>query len=130
MGYDATGVAIGTIAMAQANAAKHEAEIARCSFVVDRYDSKNYTVAEAHEYADCIDVLYPLPMSDGTILIFKILFVLGLIGAGIGIWKARKEDSHNGALEYFIYALMGGVFLPALVAMAGFVLYGIYWLFT
>lgn len=104
--------------------AAHRALVAQCKATMPKFNASKATVAEMKEYSKCVNTLYPTEVSSETIIAFKVLFVIALVGMVIGVWKARRD----GVVDAALVGLLGFLVLPCAVAFAFGLLYGIYWL--
>jgi hypothetical protein len=114
---------------AAASAAAHRAEVARCKVVIDTFDNSTANVTEMRDYASCVRTVYPQPMNTTEVTAAKVLFVLALIGAGIGLYKSLHESWHDTS-DHVLFFLFGFFGLPIASAFVGGVCMGIVWLFS
>jgi hypothetical protein len=98
-----------------------------CEGLVGSYDPKTASVELMREYADCIDLLYPNPMTPVELGWLKLLLIACFIGGGIGSWWFGK-DSWDGIVGYIMGFFLGfvgtgvGLFiLGLLLAALGFI---------
>ena len=130
MSGEAVGIAIGAAAMAQANAAQHEAHVAICEAVVRSYEAQPLVVQKAQEYAECISFLYP-PASGAAsdVIMMKLLFVIFIVSlVGTFVWTLFNSD--YDWLEKSLFTAMGAILIPLAVGIVMLIGYGFYWLFT
>ena len=130
-----TSAAMAGVAASQAAIAAqaaHQAEVSRCKGVIASFDSKNTTVGEAQDYAHCINVVYPQPASGMEMLVFKVAFVLALVGLVGGFAYAKKKGGwmYDSWGDYLLASLFGFIGVPCAVGFVAAIIYGIYWLFT
>lgn len=121
-----TTLAISAGAAASANAANiraRHAEEASCKILVKGYEHNTATIAEQKDYAHCINLLHPSELDPSAILILKILFIIGLIGAA-STWV---KESYQDFLDRVFISLLGFIVVPAAVSCLGGIAYGIYW---
>jgi len=121
-----TSLAISAGAAASANAANmraRKAEEASCKMMVKGYEHNTATIAEQKDYAHCINLLHPKALDPSAILILKILFIIGLIGAVVTYMKEEYSDF----IERVFISLLGFIVAPLAVACIGVLFYGIYW---
>ena len=104
----AAGAATGAAVAAAASARARRAE---CVAIEATFDARTATVEQKRDYADCIGVLYPDPMTAAETVLFKIAIVLCFVGAGIGAWFGWREDRGFG--------LVLGVLMGALAVVLG-----------
>lgn len=117
--------AISTINTNIATQAANEAKYTACNIIISQFDSKNCTIAQSQNYAECINFLYKRSIDLTLIIILKALFVLFLIGICIGIYKEYGEGIESICLSSLIYSL----FIPLAACFIGGTVYGVYWLF-
>jgi hypothetical protein len=116
---------------AAASAAAHRAEVSRCKAVIDGFDNTTANVVEMRDYASCVQTVYPKPMSGDEETAAKVLFVVAIIGAIYGLYKANKETYWtNGVFDYFMYACLGFIAFPVVLAMGVGLVAGGLWLFS
>lgn len=106
----------------QAAVASARARRAECLFVTDRFDNVGSTVEQKQEYASCIGVLHPQPISAEGIGWIKAAIVLTLVfivvGAIVG-YRDRSWGSPAGAASAsaFMYLLCGWGVVGAAAAL-------------
>ena len=128
-----TGGAMAAIAASNAAIAAqaaHEAEVAKCQIVIREFDSKNTTVGQAQEYSHCIDVVYPQPMSDSSVVALKVVFAIALIGMVAGVLYVRQTERWADWIEYVMAAFLGFFCLPVGIGVIVGIGFGIKWLFS
>ncbi len=107
-------VTTANIAAQQAAEAARVAKTAECKQIINSYDAKNASVAQAQTYGECVQFVYPKPSEPYTgfeivaIKVCIVILLLGTIAGGVWGWK---ED---GPMFGFLSAFMG-----AAVAAAG-----------
>jgi hypothetical protein len=124
--------AIAVMASTQASIAQSQARDAECRVVLENFDTTTKpTLNEQREYAGCVYRMHGSgePLTQGDVVAIKVLIVIAIIGACIGIYKAG-QDSWNGITEYFAMALFGAIGAPIVLGIIGGAGYGIYFLFT
>lgn len=112
---------------AAANARAAEAKRIACQSNLKTYQANTPTVAEMRQYAECVDIVHPLPVDGGVIVLYKIFFIVALLGMAFGFWKAKKEYGDFG--EYAMFGFLGFIFAPVAVGIVLGILAGIAWLF-
>ena len=118
------GISAGAAANANAaNIRAREAEEASCKMMVKGYEHNTATIAEQKEYAHCINLLHPKALDPSTILILKIFFIIGLIGAVL----IYIEQGYKDFIERVCISLLGFIVAPSIMACIGGLFYGIYW---
>lgn len=106
----------------QAAVASARARRAECLFVTDRFDNVGSTVEQKQEYASCIGVLHPQPISAEGIGWIKAAIVLTLVfivvGAIVG-YRDSSWGSRTGAASAsaFMFLLGGWGFAGAAAAL-------------
>jgi|SRR5690554_2036294 len=89
----------------------------KCKEFVGSFDSYAATVSEQKYYAECVDMLYPDPVSGGTVLFIKIVLVCAMVGMVIGAIRGWM-DRMFGISDVFLFGLLGGLagaFIPAFI---------------
>lgn len=111
-------VSPGAAAVAAAAAARRRAE---CKVFVRGYEHDRATVSEMREYAECIDCLYPAPMSSGELYAAKFAILVLFAAVVIGAFLARHGDGVFGPIESMMIGGIGGFLFGfvVLLAMAG-----------
>jgi hypothetical protein len=74
---------------AAASAAAHRAEVARCKLVIKNFDNSTANLTEMRDYSSCVSTVYPKPMTSNEENAAKVLFVVAIIGAIYGLYKAH-----------------------------------------
>jgi hypothetical protein len=89
----------------------------KCKDFMGSFDSYAATVSEQKYYAECVDMLYPDPVSGGTVLFIKIVLVCAMVGMVIGAIRGWM-DRMFGISDVFLFGLLGGLagaFIPAFI---------------
>lgn len=128
-----SSAAIASSAAAIAAEEARQAKIARCQAFMPRFDHKTATVEDRRDYAQCVGIVHPEPVhpepwSDGSIYIAKALFVIALIGMGLGVFQAQRECRGDVA-GWVLLGLAGFIGAPLAVCGVVGILAGIVWLF-
>jgi uncharacterized membrane protein len=114
------GIAAGAAAQsAAAAAAANAARKTACMKFVKGYGHDAATVTEMREYADCIERLYPAPMTGGDVTATKLAIVFVFLCVALGAWKKRK-DQYDGPIERYVVGGLMGLFAALLVLFLGF----------
>lgn len=95
--------ASASASIAASNAARIQARKAECMGVIDRFDSNGATVAQAQEYASCVQTVYPVheEMSPNAIIAAKSAMVVAIVFVVVFcIWFGKKE--RDGFIGYFL----------------------------
>jgi len=126
-----TGVAISAAAIA-ANAA-HQAKVSECKVVISNFNNhinNGVTVESMQQYAHCVNVVYPQPMCGGMVIIFKVVFIIALLGLiGGGLYE-KFRGCYSDIFDCVMNAILWFFLLPCVIGFIGGVIYGVYWLFT
>lgn len=123
----AAGAAASSAASAAAAArAAHEAQ---CRVSMPRFDPGVATIEEKREYAGCVDLFYPQPLGAESVIAFKVLFVLALVGGAIGAWRFGLPSWADWT-DYLMGFVVGFLLLPLGVAAFVGIAIGVVWLFT
>jgi hypothetical protein len=64
--------------------AANEAKVTACKALMGQYDSHTATVQEVKDYGNCVQLVYPEPISGEGLLIAKVLIVCVLVGLVTG----------------------------------------------
>jgi hypothetical protein len=126
MSTSGAAVAISSVALAEASAAKTEA----CKATVKTYKPETATVAEMRGYAECVQRLHPNDLPSGAVIAIKIAIVLVLIGAIVGAWKSYKDRDYFGWFDVSMGFVMGATAVAAILFVGALVLAGVGFLFT
>ena len=121
-------IGIAEAASAQASAAMLLARKTACTASMPRFDPGTATVQDKQEYAGCVELMFPQPMSADAILAAKVLFVFALIGMAWGAWLGKQGFGDWG--DSIMFAFLGFFLLPLGILFTALVVGGIYWLFT
>lgn len=101
---------------AAAQAAARRAHEAECRITMPSYQDATATVEQRHEYAGCVDLMYPQEMGGGETIFVKALIALCFIGIGVGAWWGSRDTFTGAAMGAFL----GAIVLPlALLVLAG-----------
>jgi len=116
--------------IATALAANNSASIKQqqCQKIINSFDNQIATIQQKQDYASCINYIYQQELSYNTIVVFKIMFVIALIGLAIGLYQGYK--AHDGLLANVLLGVIGFIGLPVFVSFLVGILYGVYWLFN
>lgn len=110
-----TAVALSAVALATAEEAAHTA---RCTRVETQFKATTATIEQKHDYADCIQFLYPLPRDPaGAKAIVGVVLVVFIIGC---IYGAFKERNTMDAVMFGFIALCILFFVALIAAAVGF----------
>jgi len=122
MPVSSAALTISTIALIEAEQAKDMA----CKSIVSNYDTKVATVTQMQEYSSCVNRLHPHELPTDAIVVFKILFVLCLLGGVIFAWS----ESEYRIVDKFMSFMFGAVItLMALICLVG-VIVGCVWVIS
>lgn len=113
------------IAAAQAR----EAKIIACKTNIENYDSKTATVAQMKQYSDCVDTVYPSDVYPSSVIIFKVIFVIALIGMFGGFYEAHKAKYRADWMGYAMMGMCGFLLFPIAIGIIGGIGFGVVWLF-
>lgn len=105
MGIYTLGVIGAGVAPAAAAARASE----RCAAEMQQFEAGTASVAEMQAYADCVNLLHPREISGPELFGLQWAAALALIGALIGIWRARAR----GPVYWCWWGLLGALLLPA-----------------
>lgn len=111
-----TSVAISAVALSQSMAAQataNRAEHAACTSLLSTYDAKAATVAQAKQYAHCVEVAYPDQFDVEPMGLRIVVAVLLLATMGGALWGWKEEDDLG-------FALIGAVVVPLVLLAAIF----------
>lgn len=123
-----TAIAITSAANAQAvaaNAAAQEAAHKACITYVRGYEHDRATVSEMREYAGCIDVLYPAPMTAEGLVVAKFAVLVIFAAMVVGVLVERKECVLSNG--WFGAVLVGSVVGAVLGSVALLVVTGLWY---
>lgn len=106
-----TSIAIATAANTQAMIAQQQADHAAkvaCEAMMPAYTHQGATVELMHAYADCVNKVYPNPMSHDSLIALKIAVALLFIGMIVGAWYDRNDYDGPlmGAAKGFVIVLV------------------------
>lgn len=123
---DAGTMAIATGAMVQSSIATEEARQAHkveCQQYVDKFESKGANTDAQLQFAECVQLLNPQPMSKSDHHAIQICIVVCLVVGIIAAW--RTAESFYGDLEdYLMGFFLGAVLIgPCLCALGFAILY-------
>lgn len=107
-----TSIAISSAAATQAAIAgsqAREAKVIACKGFVTGYEHNVATVADSRQYAECVGLLHPEPLSDGTVWILKAAVLIILAGAVFGFVKGQAEHWSEWWERYLMMPIMGAV---------------------
>ena len=122
----AAAIASASLAITASNQARIKNQ--ECQTLVNNFNNTKATTEQKQEYASCINTLYP-KYSDFDIMLFKLLFVIALIGLIIGLYKAYKKPLSD-FIDYTLFGTIGFFGLPFLTICICGIGVGIYWLFN
>lgn len=106
----ATALAISSAALSQSTIASMRAAEARrsaCVSFVKGYQNDAASEQEMRQYASCVRLLHPEPVSDPhATLMLKAAIVLVFMGMGIGVWWCMR-DGYRSVQDFFYGAVIG-----------------------
>lgn len=86
-----------------------QAKRTACVEYTNGYKHNTASVAEMRQYADCVYVLHPTPLSAADVLWVKAAIIVGLVVAAT-VWYSRRGDGLCGAaVAGFIGAMAGSL---------------------
>jgi hypothetical protein len=107
-------MAFASVQSAIATQQAHDASVMACQSFMPAFNGRAATVNDALSYAECVHLVYPMPLDGTEVLVIKALIVLVLVGLGIGFYKGRKLDGLGGGL---LMSLIVGMGLPIAVGV-------------
>lgn len=113
-----SNIAIGAASGAAAGAAAGRAAARRvqCEMIVKDYDAHTATVEQKRDYADCVETLYPDPLTPGQAIVIKVVIVLCLLSAVAGAKKGADDDGIVGACVGFVVGIVLALLACGVVA--------------
>lgn len=102
---------------AAAQAAAHRARVDRCAVFESRFEVARASVAEKQEYASCVSVLYPSPVSEEGAVFIKVGIVILLVSMVAGLVYGYLQDRNVSG------SILFGFLFPLGAAMAIFVIF-------
>lgn len=100
---------------AAANAAAARAKRIACMKYAPGYEHDTATVTEMRQYAECVEILHPKPMTGGEVVWVKAAIVAGLIGAAAMAWIWGRAEGVLGGVMGFLFGGIGGAFAVGVV---------------
>jgi hypothetical protein len=125
MSVSGAAAAISVMAAAEAHAARVQA----CTASMRGFANDGATVAEIRQYADCANVMFPQPWSDGAILATKLAIVLLFAGFIVGAVHGWRKG-YGGLGDAFFDGLGGLLVVIVGLLMVGLCAAGIRFLLT
>jgi ABC-type sulfate transport system permease subunit len=122
--------ALSVIAISQSSAAMaiaRQQEEKDCKVFLDGFQPAIATIEQKKEYAKCVNMIYPSPMSSADILFFKIALVIAFIGMAIGMWREAKYE-YSDKIMVLLMGGLGFFIAPIAVGFIGALIYGALWL--
>ena len=95
---------------------------AKCLTPMGLYQSSTATVAEAREYARCVQLANPDPMPASVILILKFVVVFAFASGVLGAYRMRDTGYWADIAFGFLGGLSFSLLLVGALAAAAFVL--------
>ena len=117
----AAALSNSAIALQQA----HEAEVRSCKAYIGSFHAETAAPEQAREYARCVGMVYPSPMTGAELGLVKAALIVAFIGMAIGGWKGWDED---GPVCAAMMGLMGFICAPVGVGIVLAILYAGAWL--
>ena len=124
----AATVAISSAVIASNSAAisssqNNQAKEARCLIIEKDFNSKLATIEQKKEYSECIDYLYPQPMSEKDMLIAKgVVLSLIIVFVGVAIYNFFSDGFCNrdffGSIFTSVAFTLGFALLIAVIGAA------------
>jgi hypothetical protein len=118
-------VIIASAASVQASIAAQQAREAMrisCEALMPAFKHDGATVAQIHQYAECAGLVYPEPISDGSLIGIKVLIAIMFIGIAAGAWIGGRS-SHGFD---FVYGFMGAFLFGLMFPVIALILYLVY----
>jgi predicted MFS family arabinose efflux permease len=100
----------------------HEAMRISCEALMPAFKHDGATVAQIHQYAECADLVYHEPISDGSLAGIKVLIAIMFIGIAAGAWIGGRSSRGFDFAEGLLGAFVVGILLPA-IALILYLLY-------
>lgn len=95
---------------AAANAAAARAKRIACMKYAPGYEHDTATVTEMRQYAECVEILHPEPMTGGEVVWVKAAIVVGLVGAVAVAWRWGREEGFFTGVAGFLLGGIGSAF--------------------
>ena len=111
-----TSIAIATAANSQALIAQQQADHAAkmvCEAIMPAYAHWSATMEQMRIYADCVNRVYPVPLSHDSVIALKVAVALLFIGTIVGAWRGWDDydGPFLGAAQGFILVLVAEIVL-------------------
>lgn len=97
---------------AAANAAAARAKRIACMKYVPGYQHDRATVAEMRQYAECVEILHPEPLTGAEALWIKAAILACFIGIGVGSRIGWKDGGLGDAV---FFGFVGAIVAPCAV---------------
>jgi hypothetical protein len=129
-----TSAAFAGVAAANAAIAAEEArraQIAACQAQMPVFNAQTASVEQMHDYADCVNLLYPQELSSGETVFVKILIVGAFLAVlGGAVYGHLKRNSDDLIDNLWIGALVGAMIYGGGVLVLWLAIAGIRFLLT
>jgi hypothetical protein len=112
-----SAVIIASAASMQASIAAQQAREAMrisCEALMPTFKHDGSTVAQIHQYAECAGLVYPEPISDGSLIGIKVLIAIMFIGIVFGAWIGGRSPRGVDFVYGFMGAFLCGLMFPAI----------------
>lgn len=124
-----TSIAISTsaaVTATNANSVALRVKKDNCSYMMKGFKHEFSTIKEQRDYAECVDLLHPKELEPTEIIFLKLLFILGLIGAGCTFYNQKFYHGED-LIGATLLGLLGGAATVATLAATYGILWGVYW---
>jgi len=110
---------------AMAQEAAHRARVDRCTAFESRFEVAQASVADKHEYASCVETLYPMPTTEGETYLIKgciVILFIALIAGAIAGYRSERDlgGSFMGAVGGVLFAAVGLMCIGLILAGIGY----------
>ena len=91
MSTAATVVAVNSASLSTNNSSSSNTKELACKAIESSFNNTTASIEQKQQYAQCIDILYPI-YSSNDILLMKVLVVISFLAFTFGFIKGYKED--------------------------------------
>ncbi|WP_394131874.1 hypothetical protein [Marinobacter nauticus] len=81
----------------------------QCGRQMEGYQHDTASIEESRQYADCVDLLHPDPMTAGEVFVIKVFLCWMLLGAVVNLVYQKVTGNVYSGLDYIMFPFLGAI---------------------